>query len=232
MKKIVVLMILFAFCTATQAQKQERVEIKTNTIDLADVQNVFEAMGIDIFSFDLSEVAKTPQKMWVYVDQYCDSTVTEIISIPVKRNIRYVDDYPAEVRDQVRKDQKMKKNEQIVSRVDKLNLYFIPKNDSTIKMKVELANYGSMTRELKLRQVVTPNYSTYFYSVRPFKLGAIEQNKKTPLVLYGSGWFDKEANIVRMCGERTINPDLSKNKILDQLPHYYVVGIKIEKTDE
>ena len=42
------------------------------------------------------------------------------------------------------------------------------------------------------------------------------------------GWLDERYNIIRFCGEKEIDPELS-SEILKHLPHYYILGLKYEK---
>ena len=66
------------------------------------------------------------------------------------------------------------------------------------------------------------------YHTRPFIIEAFEVDKFIPLVLFGSSWYDERFNVIRFCGEREIDPDLS-SEILKDVPHYYVLGIKFVK---
>ena len=50
----------------------------------------------------------------------------------------------------------------------------------------------------------------------------------TPLVLYGSAWFDSEAGIFRFCGENEISPDMHEDIVKD-IPEFYVIGVIIKK---
>lgn len=210
----------------------EPVCLKAKPTTLVDVKEILTAMDISMYSFDLSQTAQTPYKINIYVESHRGDSVQTLYTIPVTRNIRYVDDFSPEHRDQVRAQSGLKKNEQVVSRIEELKFYLLPKNDSVVKLRVHMPDYGTMTRELKLDAVVAPSYRTFFYVDRPFKLGPLRVGEKTPLLLYGSGWFDPKANIACMCGEREIDPDLSKNEILGKLPHYYVVGIRFDPTDQ
>lgn len=206
--------------------------IRRNAMDMEDITNIFEAMDIHVYSFDLSEIAREPHKLHIYVDDHRDSTVKEIISIPIKRNMRYVNDYRESQRDEVRKMHNLAEDEHIVSKIEKLSVYMLPKNDSTMKIIFEVQNYGTLRRELSLHKLSSPTEATYFYSDRPFKLPEIKQSQKSPLILYGSGWYDAESNIFRMCGEAEIDPDMTSSDILAKLPQYYVIGIRAEKTNE
>lgn len=45
--------------------------------------------------------------------------------------------------------------------------------------------------------------------------------------MYGSPWWDKDANIHRFCGEMEISPDM-KSEILSHSPHYFIIGVEFK----
>lgn len=87
-----------------------------------------------------------------------------------------------------------------------------------------------MNQQVKLYPVGKDN--TYFYQTIPFLLAEVVRadNQEIPLVLYGSGWEDTRYDVVRFCGESEI--DLEKKvDILSKIPHHYVLGLELKKTE-
>jgi hypothetical protein len=70
------------------------------------------------------------------------------------------------------------------------------------------------------------------HACKPFKVPVNFKNgDKVPLLLIGSFWDstspDGEMKIERFCMENELESDFS-NKAFDEMPHYFVFGIKIE----
>lgn len=232
MKRYIAFIISVVLSTSVFAQQEAKTNIRANEIELGDVTDVLTMMGVSMYSFDLSELTRTSHSFYIYIDSHCDSTVKEVYSASVKSSIRYVNDFAENQRAEVRKIYNLSENEQVVSRRDKLGIYMLPENDSTIKVSFNIANYGTMRYVMKLKAVQTSEKPVYFYSDRPFKLEEFKEGEKIPLILYGSGWYDSQNDIVRMCGESQIDPHMSKNEILGSLPQYYVIGIRAKKIDK
>lgn len=84
---------------------------------------------------------------------------------------------------------------------------------------------------LELRDSGAGGEPRYFYSLRPFKLSAVEAgSEEIPLAFYSSGWYDPKAGVVRSCGVSEIDPALT-DELVGLSPHYYVVGVIFEKKE-
>lgn len=99
--------------------------------------------------------------------------------------------------------------------------------DSIKKMIFRIGNIG-YSQPLIQYPISTPYGDEFLYLARPFKITDFKEDEFIPLVMYGSYWYDEEQGCVRQCGEREILPDLSSD-ILNYIPHYYVIAIKITK---
>ena len=103
-------------------------------------------------------------------------------------------------------------------------------NDSTYVYSYQSVGGGGFNATLKLQPVFAPEMPTkqaYRYESRPFELVApVETRKCIPLVLFGSYWYEQETGVSRFCGDKLIKPDLSSD-IIKSIPHFYVLGIKI-----
>ena len=115
---------------------------------------------------------------------------------------------------------------------EKLVIGFAPSgNDSTAIYTFNFSEGRGFNGRLNLRAIYAPEAPTksrYSYESRPFKLiPPFEKGRFIPLVLYGSYWYEPETGVSRFCGESIIKPDLSSD-IVKNIPHFYVLGIKIK----
>ena len=115
---------------------------------------------------------------------------------------------------------------------EKLVIGFAPSgNDTTTIYTFNFSEGRGFNGRLNLRAIYAPEAPTksrYSYESRPFKLvPPFEKGKFIPLVLYGSYWYEPETGVSRFCGESIIKPDLSSD-IVKNIPHFYVLGIKIK----
>ena len=115
---------------------------------------------------------------------------------------------------------------------EKLVIGFAPSgNDSTYVYSFQSVGGGGFNATLKLKPVFAPEMPTkqaYRYESRPFEFVApVETGKLIPLVLFGSYWYEQETGVSRFCGDKQIKPDLSSDIIKD-IPHFYVLGIRIK----
>ena len=77
--------------------------------------------------------------------------------------------------------------------------------------------------------IYAPGYEgRYMYDIRPFQLGNIQIGGFTPLLLFGSYWYDEQKQVVRFCGENAFSPDMA-SPTLKLIPHYYVIGVYVMK---
>ena len=52
--------------------------------------------------------------------------------------------------------------------------------------------------------------------------------KFIPLLAVLSWWYDDKANLFRCCGESVLKSNLL-DEIFENVPHYYIIGITLEK---
>lgn len=115
---------------------------------------------------------------------------------------------------------------------EKIIIGFVPSdNDSTATYTFQFADGRGFNSRLRLNPICNPDEPAdkwYIYESRPFELVApFEKGKFIPLVLYGSYWYEPENGGCRFCGDSFIKPDLSSD-IVKYIPHFYVLGIKIQ----
>ncbi len=115
---------------------------------------------------------------------------------------------------------------------EKLIIGFRPSdNDSTVDYLFNFSENRGFGGRLNLHPIFAPENPEdkwYMYESRPFELtDSFEKGTFIPLVLYGSYWYDPQANGCRFCGDDEIKPDLSSD-IVKSTSHFFILGIKIK----
>ena len=123
----------------------------------------------------------------------------------------------------------------VYSRSEKITVGFLPcENDSTEVGRLFVENQGSAGFNLKLKPInhrgVYNDEVIYKYKPVPFKASAFENGKFIPLAAYASFWFDEKYSVIRFCGAKEIDPDMS-TEILKDTPHYYVIGVTLTEVE-
>ena len=119
----------------------------------------------------------------------------------------------------------------IYSQATKLAIGFFPSNvDSVQNVRISLVGMGEMGTPLKLKGLKLPNENKLFYSYesRPFVVDTFEEGKFIPLVFFGSYWIDEKYGFLRFCGANEIGADMGQEYI-ESTPHYFVIGVEINK---
>ena len=176
-------------------------EIRTNEPTLGDYMQLLKAKGYIAYSFDMKE----------FRDRSVEPVIMEYVKGEEARDVLgFSFSFPLG---------------------EKLVIGFAPSsNDSTYVYSYQSDGGGGFNATLKLQPVFAPEMPTkqaYRYESRPFEVVApVEMGKIIPLVLFGSYWYEQETGVSRFCGDKQIKPDLSSDIIKD-IPHYYVLGIRI-----
>lgn len=209
-------------------------ELKRTQPDISDYIPLLNAAGYEVFTFDLSSLKDDTYNIEFVIREYVDGVlVTGSPESELRyftRNRRMLSDFPEEVQKEIIADGHVYDLDKgILSLGKKLSIGFTPSADSLKNVSILLENMAELRRALPLKPLtVSPFEGQYSYGSRPFKIGAIELGEFTPLVMYGSYWYDEEAQVVRFCGEDEIAADLS-TKMLSKIPHYYLLGITVTK---
>lgn len=88
---------------------------------------------------------------------------------------------------------------------------------TTDDLKQLLAEAGYQTHAFDLTDFLSKTYHVQLQ---------IREGEFTPLLFYGSYWFDARANRFRFCGEKQIAPNLS-SEIVERVPHFFVIGVQM-----
>ena len=196
---------------------QEQLRVRPAEVQQEDVVAALGALGVDVLRFDFSDFTRENYDVAVYLDE-ADSTGTE----------RLYTVHAGGTRQQLTR---MPETTTEYVRGRSLTLIFSQKNDSTKLLTVHIPGMMRFSLPLELRDSGAGGEPRYFYSLRPFKLSAVEAgSEEIPLAFYSSGWYDPKAGVVRSCGVSEIDPALT-DELVGLSPHYYVVGVIFEKKE-
>lgn len=231
MKKPATLLCVVALFGPLRAQDSLRVT--PQPIQLEDVVDVLEMNGISIHRFDLRPLLKTHYNVSFYVDEYRHAEKQgRVHSFMFGSNIGSVTEYPEEQWEAVRQEHHLAPNESEFDYIKSVTLTLQVKDDSLATISVGSPGVGRMSKSsLKLYPVEGYTQAVnYMYDSRPFRLESVTDGDmvEIPLVFFGSWWYDKRSNFIRFCGESEIDSQL-QSQIVKDVPHSYVIGMRLEK---
>lgn len=196
---------------------------------------LLERAGYFAYSFDIHSLNDNKYRIRFTCREYeRDSLVNKDIMVyPVQfSNMSMVKEFPEE--DQKRfKPEELYDSERGIHRcAEKIVLGTFHKNDSTTMIVIDVDNMGTSSMRLNLRPLLDPQTGKklYVYQPRPFEVGEIKFDTFIPLVYYGSAWLDKNFGVFRFCGESILNPEMT-DRLIKDVPHSYVIGITVTKTE-
>ena len=234
MKTIITFIMALALGISCHAQNYEVKPQKANVDDYIQLLNLAQ---YEVFSFDISSLCDSTRIFeFVLRECECGKVKSELTHLGIFRPNRIMlSKLSEETRQEVIAEGEAYDVEKGIYTVSKkITVNFTPiKNDSLGTAYIDMENAVSMPVFMKLRPVFDPNANktTYMhYVTRPYNISAFEYDKFIPLVMYGSFWYDEQFNGFRFCGDNELTPD--KLSDIEQLsPHYYVIGIKIHKSN-
>ncbi|MDO5527701.1 MAG: DUF5041 domain-containing protein [Prevotella sp.] len=234
MKTIITFIMALALGISCHAQNYEVKPQKANVDDYIQLLNLAQ---YEVFSFDISSLCDSTRIFeFVLRECECGKVKSERTHMGIFRPNRIMlSKLSEETRQEVIAEGEAYDVEKGIYTVSKkITVNFTPiKNDSLGTAYIDMENAVSMPVFMKLRPVFDPNANktTYMhYVTRPYNISAFEYDKFIPLVMYGSFWYDEQFNGFRFCGDNELTPD--KLSDIEQLsPHYYVIGIKIHKSN-
>ena len=207
-------------------------QIKNKNVELDDFVTLLGANGYELFSYDVSEMLNERYDIVIIKKEYLAGNEIESSDLAKMRNKTLLTDIPESSRQGFIDAGLVDPITQAFSKAEKIIFGFYPSgNDSTKLLNINIPNVmGRGQIQFKFRGIIAKDSEkvVYFYHTRPFKIKEFKENEFIPLILLGSGWFDERFNIIRFCGEREIEPDMS-SEILKDVPHHYVVGVKFVK---
>ena len=238
MKRITfVLILLSAISSASRAQ-----EVKPTESSIEDYIALLNQNGYQAYSFDISPLKGATYQVQFEVREYVADNLEPISIQPYGRGFKnrtMVKDFfwrkLSEEEVAKIKAASVDYKNGVYSRSEKITVGFLPcENDSTEVGRLFVENQGSAGFNLKLKPIdhrgVYNDEVIYKYKPVPFKASAFENGKFIPLAAYASFWFDEKYSVIRFCGAKEINPDMS-TEILKDTPHYYVIGVTFTKVE-
>lgn len=231
MKRSSILIIISAFAIFVAAGPAKAQDIKRLEPEMSDYIALLNAAGYEVFNFDISSLKDDTYSISFVIHEYNNgelvSDKSPLVSLP---NRSMIAEFPEEYQKEIISEGTAYDLQNGIYKLGKkISIGFFPAVDSLKRMKLSLEGMGSTERELILKILEAPgwNRQDYWYHVRPFKTDSIGPDEFVPLVLVGSSWYDERYNVVRFCGEEVLSGMTSD--ILQHIPHYYVIGIKVQK---
>lgn len=207
-------------------------EIKPVEPEFKDYIPLLNMAGYEIYTFDISSLLPERYNLIFSVREYDNGNMTDNTSQWGARNLTFASEFPESA--PVNPEEMADPEHGIYTQAKRINIGFFPNpTDSIKKVYLEVENMSTMGSNLYLHRVENGwgIENLYTYDTRRFKTDSITAGEFIPLVLVGSYWWDKAANVTRFCGETELSPDLS-DEILKHIPHYYIIGVTLTKTDE
>jgi hypothetical protein len=195
------LMVLVATMLAAPVFGQ-RVEVREPV--MGEWANLLYAAGYELYSFDLTGMREVEYEIREY--EYG-------VELPRSSNNKYV----------------LGENE-----ANRMTIGFCPTDSDSMK-RIQICifddnaeDYIEYSRPFRLRPIAQTG--KYYYETLLFDMDNVEEGF-VPLVLFGSGWWDAEANGQMFC--RLGDSIGLSSASLKSIPHYYVIGINVKrKTNE
>lgn len=237
MKKITIIALAMFAGIVLQAQ-----EVKPIDASVEDYISLLNHNGYQAYSFDISSLKDKTFSIQFEVREYVADNPEPVSVQPYGRGFKsrtMVKDFMwRELSEEEMADIRSASVDYengVYSRSGKITVGFIPcENDSTEVGRLYVKNQGSAGFSLKLKPInhngVYDDEVIYKYKPVPFKASVFEDGKFIPLAAYASFWFDEKYSIIRFCGAKEIDPDMS-TEILKDTPHYYVIGVTLTKVE-
>lgn len=220
-----------AACAILNAQ-----EIKPVQASFEDYISLLNAKGYEAYTYDISALKEDTYRLKFEIREYVSGVETE----DKQRNERFKNrtmvkefmwrELSEEELESIRKSSYDFENG-IYEVAEKICVGFLPQPDDTTMIgRITIDGQGSFAIKVKLKPIENPLYRepVYKYLTRPFKTSSFEEGKFIPLVLCCSYWYDSKYKVIRCCGEKEIDPEMTA-EILKDSPHYYVIGVTCER---
>ena len=241
MRKIALIICAAMMIASTTLRAQE---VKPIEASIEDYIALLNQNGYQAYSFDISPMMDATYQIQFEVREYVAGNPEPVSAQPYGRGRGFksrtmVSDFMwrelseeelADIR-----DASVDYENGVYSRAEKITVGFLPcENDSTEVGRLFVENQGSSGFSLKLKSInhhgVYNDDVIYQYKPVPFKTSVFENGKFIPLAAYASFWFDEKYSVIRFCGAKEIDPDMS-TEILKDTPHYYVIGVTLTKVE-
>lgn len=220
-------------CLSVPAAAQEQATCGVERVEpkMEDILNLLEGMDIHLFRFDVSRFLDTVYRMEIYVKEYRNNQETgRVHHFDLQKNIGSLDDFQEEDWPTLRQIHQLPEGEKEWVNIRDISIYIRKdaKRDSMAIIRISVPMLGSQSYPFALYPADGKHF--YSYNTRPFAIHAASpaDRLEIPLLLYGSSWAEPGTTFFRFCGESEIDPEM-KAEILTHIPHYYVIGLRLEK---
>ena len=208
-------------------------QIKSKNVELDDLISLLGVAGYELFNYDISEMLNERYNIVFVKKEFSAGKEIESSNLTTVSNKRLLTEFPeSQWQELIDAGRVIDPKTQAISHAEKISFGFYPSgNDSTKLMQVNVPGFMSMNKitfQMRGLTLKDSEKMMFFYNTRPFKIKEFQEDEFIPLILLGSGWYDERFNVLRFCGEREIEPDMS-SEILKDVPHHYVVGVKFVK---
>lgn len=180
-------------------------QIKRENLEVNDLEEVLQGLGLDIFRFSIPADSLRPYKVIFTYDEYAGDSVTISEKIMLGETYLYFTE---------------EQGGPASKHCDNIRIYISNMDETTPKLGLALVG-GGYTRTKLEHKTDMP------YGTRPFANQQLEENRKIPLVMYGSFWKDRRG-FIRFCGSRELTPD---DEMLTQSPHYYIINVELQPVE-
>ena len=222
--------LLVVACSSTRSIKNVP-EIKNVNATFDDYLSLFNAAGYNVSSYDISSLKDSVSSVIFSVREFIDSAEVENDNNAEFLTIYKISDFDEKDREEIIKMGDADDEANGIYRLaTKMKIGLAPTaDDCEQKLYFEISGSEIMgaTNQQLIKRAFDKKRSPLKYSLRPFKIGTFEKDKFIPLLMYGSAWWDKDANIYRFCGEKEFSSDM-KSEIFSHSPHYFIIGVEFK----
>ena len=224
-------LLLFGALFVTTLAGAQQIASADATLD--DVRFVLERAGFETYAYDLSQFldGDTCYDVAFRVREYVAGKPVDGDQVfHAGRTRMLLSDYPEQARAEIPDSVLLDPERGIVRESARIVFGRYPSGaDSVAQWAFSLENAAKGSFRLELEAQKAPDSDTRFYSyyTRPFVMSRFESGRFIPLLFFGSMWYDARFGFFRFCGEKVIDPDLSKNQLVEHVPHFYVLGVEL-----
>lgn len=232
MKRLLLLIGALFIAASVEAQ-----EITPADVTFDDMRTVLESAGFASYAYDLRSFLQDDgsYEVAIRIKEYDGDRALDNDRVLHLGSTRLLlSDFPEETRAEIPDSMLLDPERGIIREGGRLVLGRYPTGiDSISRWVFSLENGGRGSLQFDLKAVHAPDQAPFYsYESRPFVMSGFESGRFIPLLLFGSMWYDAQAGVFRFCGEREIDPDLTKGVIVKQVPHFYILGVELTAKQE
>lgn len=199
---------MFAVCHSAAAQftipPENIPRISRIETDVSDIDMALQAIGVEIFRFQLPVDEQPAYDVIFHIDEYRNDSLVDSRGYHIGATYTYFNEEQGGPSERF---------------CNSLRLIRSDINAEKPMLWLELVGAGRI-------QMTVEKKTEHPYGSRAFAAQPFEVDVKIPLLMYGSFWKD-EKGIVRFCGSAELELD---DEMMKDSPHYYIFGVELRKT--